>query len=169
MGKSREMVDSSMRSITAYDEAHRYVFFDERVQDLLSIEPTSGGSEDGAALLMNFRDLLRGEPLPVVFSVCVEALVSPLDSIYVSHLVVVPEGHHNFSDDDVQTWAEATACHDANLRLLRVEEDVLSWARLQKLGGYCYILERGVVFSCNDEGLVRQERVNRNVPRALRN
>ena len=108
---------------------------------------------------MDLADNSGIEIHPVVFWVGVESLVSPLDSVNVSDLIVEPKTHSDLSDDDIETWTKTATRHDQSFNFWRVEVNLLFWSCLQQLAGLRQVLQRSVVLPGHDKAVAGHERV----------
>ena len=85
---------------------------------------------------MDLGNVLRRELDPALLDVRVEALVAEADAENVARLVnaiVEVERHDNLADDDIQSWAEATAGHDGGSDPVAVKVQLTVWASLREL------------------------------------
>jgi hypothetical protein len=71
----------------------------------LGFEPAPAGPQYSAPEVMYILNNLRGEFHPVLREVLVEAAVAPLNTPYLSHLIVVPQAHHDRADYHVEARA----------------------------------------------------------------
>lgn len=61
----------------------------------LGLESTTTGAQYGAAKVVNVLNNLGIKFHPVLREILVEAAVAPLNTPYLSHLVVIPQTHHD--------------------------------------------------------------------------
>jgi hypothetical protein len=66
-------------------------------------------------------DTFRCEFDPIFFDVSVESFVTPFDSKNFTAFIVLAKGVHNFSNNYIKTWTEASACRHCSLDIMWVK------------------------------------------------